>query len=280
MDQSPIFWGLALGDSNSKGEFVTIPVQAMDSQKSSDGRFLFRIPLEAEELDQDEEWFSVRLNGSWKTLRIHDYDKLYQTPGLYEALLYDVLECRSPQRLVRLLCLVLENWSLEPEDLRVLDLGAGNGLVGERLQEVGIECMVGVDILQEAADATLRDRPNIYSDYVVTDLCDPAPTEHKRLQESRSNCLITVAALGFGDIPPAAFRNAFNLIETPGWMGLTIKDAFLESKDKKEFGGFIKHMIDERIISVEAQMRIHHRKSLSGDPLFYTALIGRKLRNI
>ena len=38
-----------------------------------------------------------------------------------------------------------------PADLSVLDVGAGNGLVGEELQRLGVSALVGVDIIPEAA---------------------------------------------------------------------------------------------------------------------------------
>ena len=34
----------------------------------------------------------------------------------------------------------------------------------------GVGTVVGVDILDEAANATERDRPDVYDDYVVVDL--------------------------------------------------------------------------------------------------------------
>ena len=51
--------------------------------------------------------------------------------------------------------------------------------------------------------------------------------------------MTTVAALGFGDIPPAAFVGAFNLIETPGLLAFTIKDDFLGDDDPSGFSGLI-----------------------------------------
>ena len=36
-------------------------------------------------------------------LRFHDYGSIYERPGLYEYLFYDLLECRSPERGVGLL---------------------------------------------------------------------------------------------------------------------------------------------------------------------------------
>jgi len=248
--------------------------------RSSDDRFEFRIPSDARELNQDEEWFSVKVNGVWNRYHIHDYDKIYQIPGLYEALVYDLLECSSPRRLVRLLHLVLENWSVDLTDLRVLDLGAGNGIVGEQLREIGVENLLGADILPEAARAARRDRPRVYDDYVVTDLTDPELDAMGRIRDLRPNCLVTVAALGFGDIPPEAFATAFNEIDTPGWVAFTIKEDFLETDDNSGFRRLIRRMFEEGVMNLEARMRIRHRLSMGGEPLFYAGVVGRKLADI
>lgn len=250
------------------------------SDTFEDGQFEFRFPSDAERLSQDEEWFSVRIRDGWRKFRLHDYAKIYGVRGLYEALVYETLGCRSPRHLIRLLRHVLEVWSVDPGTLQVLDLGAGNGIVAERLGEVGIHHALGVDILPEAAEAARRDRPDAYHDYVVTDLTDPEPEALHRLERADPNCLVSVAALGFGDIPPEAFRTAYNTIRTPGWLALTIKEDFLSAEDPTGFARLIRRMSDQGVLEVEARLRMIHRVALSGEPLIYVGLVGRKLRDI
>ena len=50
------------------------------------------------------------------------------------------------------------------DSLAVLDVGAGNGMVGEQLKCSGVKRSL-VDIIQEAKQAALRDRPGIYKEY-------------------------------------------------------------------------------------------------------------------
>ena len=57
----------------------------------------------------------------------------------------------------------------------MLDIGAGNGMVGEQLVDMGAEQVGGVDIIEEAAQALERDRPGIYKDYDVADLTNLPP---------------------------------------------------------------------------------------------------------
>ena len=49
------------------------------------------------QLDQDEESITLVSEGRTEKIRLHDYEKLYSIPGLYEAVIYEQLQCNSPQ---------------------------------------------------------------------------------------------------------------------------------------------------------------------------------------
>ena len=242
--------------------------------------FNIRFPEARLNLDQNEEWFEFDVNGRSRTLRIHDYADLYRVPGLYEALVYDKLACKSPQRLAQLFAAVLTDWRIGADDLRVLDLGAGNGIAAEEFRKLGVHHFVGLDLLPEALLAADRDRPALYADYLVTDLCSMSENNLTRLEQHGLNCLLTVAALGFDDIPPEAFGTAFNSIARKGWLGMTIKENFLESDDESGFARLIKGMIDQQIIEIQAHQRYCHRLSITGERLCYMTVVARKTRDI
>src|SRR5581483_7502707 len=101
---------------------------------------------------------------------------------------------------------------LEPERLRVLDIGAGTGLVGQLLRELSFSEVIGLDALSDARDACLRDRPGVYSDYLVGDLADPAPELSRRLHAHRPSALIAAGAFGGTHAPPSALSNALALL--------------------------------------------------------------------
>jgi SAM-dependent methyltransferase len=241
--------------------------------------FTLRLPKQEADLDQSEEWFEVKIGDEWKRWKIHDYDRIFRVPGLYEALVYERLHCQSPQRVVDQLAETLDDWPMKPSDLRVLDLGAGNGIVGERLREWGASCVIGADILPEAAQAAERDRPDVYDDYIVGDITKLTDEQRERVVDAKLNCLVTVAALGFNDIPPEAFAAAFNLIAQPGWISLTLKEDFLTASGSG-FSQLIRAMDREQIIDVQAVRRYLHRYSIGGRKLFYIALTARKLRHV
>jgi hypothetical protein len=231
-------------------------------------------------LDQDEEWCEAVVDGKRTRIRFHDYHLIYEVPGLYEQLFYDMLECSSPRVVRTLLARVLAEQGMEPADLRVLDVGAGNGMVGEEIRDLGAATIHGVDIIEEAALAARRDRPDVYDDYLIADLTRLTPDQREALVAEDLNTMTTVAALGFGDIPPAAFTAAFNLIGTPGLLVYTIKEDFVSDDDASGFHRLIKRMFAQEVIVPLAEMHYRHRLSVSGEPLHYVAFVARKLCDI
>ena len=76
------------------------------------------------------------------------------------------------------------------------------------MADAGVEKLVGVDILPEAARAAERDRPGLYDNYYPADLLNPPPDVEDKLLEGEFNCLTMIAAMGFSDIPPTVFSAA------------------------------------------------------------------------
>lgn len=227
--------------------------------------------------DQDEEWCEVRIDGRARRVRFHDYARIYAIPGLYEQIFYEKLECDSPRTVCSLLARSLRERDVTPEALAVLEVGAGNGMVGEELAGLGVEKIVGIDILEEAAAAAERDRPGVYDDYKVIDLTDPPADERRELDGHRFNCLVTVAALGFGDIPPEAFATAYDLIEPGGWVAFNIKEDFIHAeRDASGFSRMIRRGLDEGALELLDQHRYQHRLAVDGQPIHYVAVIARK----
>ncbi len=227
-------------------------------------------------LDQDEEYFHLVTEAGKERIRIHEYDRVYDVPGLYEEVVYNRLQCDSPQVITELLKETMQTRENTSDPLRVLDFGAGNGIVGECLQDaLDTETIVGVDIIDEAKKAVERDRPEIYDDYYVMDLADPRKTDRARLQQWNFNALVTVAALGFGDIPTQAFMNAFNLVEADSWIVFNIKDRFLHDDDDTGYNEMLRKMIGNKL-KVYRKHHYCHRLSMAGEPLYYYAVIGRK----
>ncbi|MGP1684626.1 MAG: class I SAM-dependent DNA methyltransferase, partial [Giesbergeria sp.] len=225
------------------------------------------------------EWFKIYEEGEWRKLRFHDYDEIYIRSGLYEYLFYDLLRCQSPKRVVGLLQEVLAELN-SSEPLRVIDLGAGNGLVGDELRRVGATRVIALDILEEARIAAQRDNPYVYSDYIVADMTNPSDDIDRRLRALHPNALTCVAALGFGDIPPRAYHKAASYVALGGLLAFNIKAEFLDARYTHGFSELMRRMINEGMVRLEATRRYRHRLAANGEPIYYTAMVVTKLAQI
>lgn len=240
-------------------------------------RYSIRLPATdlSREVESDA-WFYLDKPKGTEKIRFHDYATIYNEPGLYEQIFYDRLKCTSPDKLAGLLNKATSIVGDNIHGLRVLDLGAGNGMMAESLYDYGISRIVGSDIIEEARAACERDRPGLYDDYVVADFTNLDQELREGFRRWRFNCLTTVAALGYNDIPIPAFREAFNLIEDDGWIVFNIKETFLGKSDTSGFSRFIKELISGEFLHVHHIERYRHRYSIEGNPLYYHAVIGRK----
>ncbi|MBX3603130.1 MAG: class I SAM-dependent methyltransferase [Rubrivivax sp.] len=228
-------------------------------------------------LDQDQAYFYLRENGEQVRLRFHDYAEIYRRPGLYEQLFYQRLRCISPRKAHDVLEKVLKDNHVELSSLRVLDLGAGNGMVGELLDAARV---IGVDIVEEARAACERDRPHAYDAYYVTDMSRLDAATAAEMKRWQIDCLTCIAALGFGDIPVPAFAQAFNLVQDGGWTVFNLKETFLHESDRSGFSRLVKGLLVSDILEVHHLERYRHRLSIDGRPLFYYVLVGRKRGDI
>jgi SAM-dependent methyltransferase len=267
-------------ESNGGFRSIMSIIEQINSEAVTQVDFEILFPDAGLDLGQDEEWCEVVVGTARRRIRFHDYRDIYDIPGLYERLFYDRLKCVSPRVIRTQLAQVLAERKTEPGKLRVLDVGAGNGIVGEELRELGAGSVYGVDIIEEAAAAAHRDRPGVYDQYLVADLTDLAPDQRATLVEADLNTLTTVAALGFDDMPPQAFAEAYNLISTPGLAAFTIKEDFVTSRDASGFSELIRRMFAGEVICPLARQRYQHRLSVQGEPLYYVAFVAEKMGDI
>ena len=238
-------------------------------------------PADSQALGQNEVFFYLVENGAEKRFRFHDYAEIYSREGLYEQIFYDRLKCSSPTKVGEILKKSMDanGWNLT--ESRVLDLGAGNGIMGEVLKKHGVARLVGVDIIPEAKDAVVRDRPDLYDDYYVADFINLDEDVRDELVEWQFDCLTCVAALGFDDIPAPAFLQALRHIRSDGgWVAFNIKESFLDHKDTSGFSNFIRELIFSEYLDLHHLERYRHRLSMEGLPLYYFALVAQKAADI
>lgn len=230
-------------------------------------------------LDQDEEWFWLGREGKYERIRCHDYDVIYDIPGLYEALFYDCLQCTSPSVVGDA---AREAWLREGRstdaEMRVLDLGGGNGLsaigFAERFPSARF---IGLDIIPAAREAADRDRPGLYEHYIVNDVTELTRQERDVIDRFEPNGFLCVAALGFGDIPVPAFTAIYETVSDGGLIAFNIRDTFLDPEaDQTEFSTHIRGLQANGSLDIKSEKLYVHRYSLSGDPIHYYAVAGLK----
>jgi SAM-dependent methyltransferase len=227
-------------------------------------------------LGQNEAYFYLIENGETKRIKFHDYDAIYQRPGLYEQLFYERLRCTSPGVVASRLAAAMEHAGQSIETQRVFDLGAGNGIVADELKRRGVARLVGLDIIPEARDAAARDRPGAYDEYFVADMTALGSAEREALAAWQFTALTCVAALGFDDIPAAAFVAAMDFIADDGWLAFNIKTDFLNSGNGSAFAALVKALLNDEVVELHLIERYRHRLSIDGEWLDYFVLVARK----
>ena len=233
--------------------------------------------LRGSDVPQGEERAEVVINGERRCIRFHDYPEIFNIPGLYEEIFYERLGCDSPRRVAYLLRDVLTEHGAPLPDIRVLDVGAGNGMVGDELRALGIQTIVGVDVLEEARNATLRDRPGVYKDYVVADLANLPLEQDAYLRAQQFNCLTMVAAMGVQDIQAGTLIKGLDLLEPQGWAAFTVREDILREDHDSGFSALMQALEEEGKLMTEVFWRYRHRFLATGEPVYYGALVVRKL---
>jgi SAM-dependent methyltransferase len=222
---------------------------------------------------QSEEVLAVtHPDGGTERMRLHEYERVYAIPGLYEEVVQRRLECASPAKIAEAVVDAAAVAGQEASTLRVFDLGAGNGVVAEELARRGVGTFVGLDNIAEAREAAERDRPGLYAEYLVGDL-----GEHPRvpgaIAEHALNCLVAVGALGMGHISAASFEAAWRRFPAGSWLGVTIPEELAEP-GSSDFGDLLAAETSAGRLEVVARERYRHRLLMDGSEVFYVAIVG------
>jgi len=229
--------------------------------------------------DIGREWILVRFDdGRSEQLALHEYDRLYAIPGLYEEIVQVHLDCRSPGVIASLLAAAVGRLGLTATDVRALDIGAGNGISGEALAAEGIQPVLATDVLASARDAALRDRPGLYHAYLVTDLLELSSEQAEAIRELQCSALVCVAPVGRGPqhVPPEAIAAACALLGSDALLAYMRDaddqpDALTSEIMAARVPGFTQLQELER-------RRYVHRRTVNGEPILMDAVISCVLR--
>lgn len=203
---------------------------------------------------------------------LHDYAALYTVPGLYEAAYFLHLEGRAPHLLASVLCGVVPE--VERASRRVLDVGAGTGVVGSALHEAGFRQISGTDLEPLSALAIGRDRPGVYGCARTADLAAPSPDDLAWLAGIAPDVVTVAGAVGYGHLPVAAFRALGRLLAPGALLALTAARDLAGSPELAPYAA----LLLGPDYDVVARRDGVHRQSAAG-PLPVTALVLRRSRS-
>jgi hypothetical protein len=222
----------------------------------------------------DGEYVALRdAHAGEEIVHLHDYERIYRVPGLYEQVVQGLLRCRSPQVACDGLADALRRLELDAAEIVLLDLGAGTGVVGELASGLGVGALIGVDALEAARAACLRDRPGIYRDYLIGDLGAPAPELLGSLRRHRPTALISAGAFGGTHAPPAALLNALALLPVGGPVVFTIDERWMQTDGAGGFRGPVSALFASGRLRLLGRSRFQHRLSTTGDPIYYELVV-------
>lgn len=238
-----------------------------------------RLPDAATQNGKEAGYCLVDDGGALRQVRFRGDARLWEWPGVFEQLVRNLLRGNAPGALCHLLDRQLRAAKARPADLRVIDLFAGNGWMGEELAALGVTEIVGVDSTAAAAAAVERDHPDVYRSYLVLDMRRLSEAQRDDLMAYDFNCLACVDPLAADEPAPNAFTEAFNLLAPDGWAAFHLNAETAEGGRDSRFARLVHRMIQSGAMNVVHQQRYRHRFSTYGAPLFHVAVIARKVRD-
>lgn len=225
-----------------------------------------------------EEWVEFGPPGERRRIGFHDYRAIYSVPGLYERLFYETLGMRSTAEVVRLYGEVLDAEGIDPRAERVIDFGAGNGLGGNALRELGVGELIGIDLEPEAREAAARDRPGVYDDYLVGDLGAWSEDELGELRRRGPTAVLALSAVGLGHVPASVLGRALGVLPPGGIYGFAVTPTLLPGSEDPAgrasgFPGFLETLLHASEPLREASY-VHRRRPDGSDDMA-VAFVGR-----
>lgn len=216
-------------------------------------------------------------DGRTDRLRLHEYERIYAVPGLYEEIVQRRLACETPARIAALLAWAAHELDWEPAEVRVLDVGAGNGVSGEALTRAGLRPVAAVDLRPAARAAAQRDRPGLYDVYLAADLLALPAGAAKAIRAREPNALAVAGAIGTGHLPPAALSAAMDLLVPDALVAYAVE----AGSSDPDVDGVRTLEADLRAagrLHDEHRERYRHRLTTTGGERWWEAVVARVIR--
>ncbi len=218
-------------------------------------------------------------DGRSEELHLHDYARVYEIPGLYERIVHGRLGCRSPERLASILAEAFDGLGWDRAQARVIDVASGNGVSGEALRAQGLTPVLGTDILPEAHEAALRDRPGVYDRYLTLDLLALTPGDQRTISALRANALCCVAPVGTASqqLPPLALAAAARLLSDDALV-VYMHDPLFADQDEVSEQFWNSELGSQTSAELLSRTRYLHRRTVTGRPYEMDGVVWRLRR--
>lgn len=122
---------------------------------------------------------------------------------------------------------------LSQKDAIILDAGAGTGMVGEALAELGYTQIVGVDLSEEMLE--IAQKKQVYRNLYQGNLEDSL----NFLEQGSFNAIISVGVFTFGHVHPQAFLKLSFLLKSGGYFLLTVRVDYYNTNE------FLQQVLEE-----------------------------------
>jgi hypothetical protein len=219
----------------------------------------------------DERFLLCWDDGREERLRLHDYARIYAVPGLYEEVVQQRLDCRTPAQLAALVDAAVGQVGWARSDVRLFELAAGNGVSGEELAAKGLRISAGVDILPEARAAALRDRPGLYDVYLTGNPRALGRAAANVLRGRHLNVLVA-GSIGAGHLCPAGLAAALDLL-TPEALVAYTTETGVRDPDVVGVLALMGRLARAGALREIARERYRHRLTTSGGERWYEAVV-------
>ena len=120
---------------------------------------------------------------------------------------------------------------LDDKEARILDAGAGTGLVGEELEKRGYRNLDALDYSQEMLDEA--EKKDVYRRLIQADMSKPLD-----LRDDRYDAIVCTGTFTFGHVEADAFDELVRITRPGGLICFTIREGAYEEY------GYRKRMID------------------------------------
>jgi 2-polyprenyl-3-methyl-5-hydroxy-6-metoxy-1,4-benzoquinol methylase len=123
--------------------------------------------------------------------------------------------------------------SFYDKSARLIDIGAGTGLVGEALQRLGFTEVTAVDFSQEILDVARR--KGVYRDYRIMNLNFPLA----EIEDNQFDATIGVGVFSYGQVEAVALDELVRIVRPHGYIVFTQRVDFYDNnamgfKDKQD----------------------------------------------